>query len=169
MATGLEDAQRANLTAQTDATSAFSSISDAFSGLGTDKGIDLAIDKKGTKNDLKTDLVGMNTDESSINAMISGIDSYTAGIKDDIRKIDTYASASAAFGSDVGSKVQEFTLAMKEVCLAIVSQLDRFKEDVKSVAAAYRAKGESVVTAVSSAASTVSSNATSSKYEYNNN
>ena len=30
-------------------------------------------------------------------------------------------------------------------------------------------KGESVVTAVSSAADTVSSNATSSKYEYNNN
>lgn len=169
MATGLEDAQKANLTAQTDATNAFSSISEAFSNLGSDKKIDLAINKKGTKNDLKTDLVGMNTDESSVTAMINGINDYTDSIRTDLQKIDNVADASNAFGPDVGAKVKEFTTAMKEICLSIVSQLDRFKDDVKAVADAYRAKGESVVTAVGSAADTVSSNATSSKYEYNNN
>lgn len=165
---GLEEMQKANLTATASGNSALNNISDSLGALGNANGINTGASNGffGIGSDPGVQLVGMNTDEASVNAITTGISTYTQTVKDSIAKLNALESAGAGFGPEVGAKVQEFTGSMKNACESIVSQLDRFKEDLKTVAAAYRTKGESVIGAVGSTASDISSAASSSKYDF---
>lgn len=163
---GLEEMQKANLTATASGNSALNNISDSLGSLGNATQINTGEGGALWWYDSGVQLVGMNTDEASVNAITTGIANYTQTVKDSIAKLNALESAGAGFGPEVGAKVQEFTGSMKEACVSIVSQLDRFKEDLKTVAAAYRTKGESVIGAVGSTASDVSSAASSSKYDF---
>lgn len=171
---GLEEMQKANLTATQSGTTSLNSISDTLASIGNATGINTgAVAESGalwwkTNADPGTQLVGMNTDEASVNAMVNGIDTYTTTVKTEIEKLNALESAGAGFGPEVGAKVQEFTVAMKEACKSIVSQLDRFKEDIKVVAAAYRAKGENIIGAVGTTASDIQTSASSAKYDFDN-
>lgn len=169
---GLEEMQKANLTATQSGTTSIQNIVDSYTNIGSTTSINTGARAESgmlwwyDAGDAGTQLVGMNTDEASVQSMVTGIDTYTTAVKDEIKNLNALESAGAAFGPEVGAKVQEFTVAMKDACESIVSQLDRFKADVKTVAAAYRAKGESVISAVGTTTSDVSSAASSSKYDF---
>lgn len=112
-------------------------------------------------------LVGMNTDEDTISSMKAGIDAYLAAVQENIDKMNGYEeSASSAFGPAVGATANSFVEAMKNSCMAVISQLNRFKDDIETVAAAYRAKGETVVGAIGSQAANIGETASSNTYEY---
>lgn len=112
-------------------------------------------------------LVGMNTDEDTINSMKAGIDAYLAAVQENIDKMNGYEeSANSAFGPAVGATANSFVEAMKKSCTAVISQLNRFKDDIETVAAAYRAKGETVVGAIGNQATNIGETASSNTYEY---
>lgn len=166
----LEDIQKANLTATTSSTEGRNAVTDTYASLGTATEINTGASGGflGIGADAGTTLVGMNTDEASVNAILTGIDNYINPVKDDLAKLAELETAAQAFGPEVGTKVQAFTSSMKEACNSIVSQLLRFKADVKTVAETYRAKGESVITAVGQTTSTITDAASSAKYEFEN-
>ncbi len=160
----LEDMQRANLTANSEGTSSQSSILSSFDGLDQGRNFFEGLLSFGDKS-----LVGMNTDEATINAMVAGIDKYIQGVQSNIDAMTNYEqSAINAFGQNVGATTNQFVEAMKKSCTAVISQLNRFKDDIQAVAKSYREKGASVVSAINNQSETISSTASSNTYEYSN-
>lgn len=154
----LEEVQTASIHANDQGKEAQHSIASSYNSLN-----------QGTYSyeDLRGSMVGMNTDEDTVNEMITGIDNYIAKVQENIDQMTNYEeSAFNAFGPNVGTTVNGFVEAMKKSCSSVISQLNRFKDDIQIVVAAYRAKGESVVNVVTAQAGSVSSSATSNTYEY---
>ena len=166
----LEDMQmqQANLTANSEGSSSQSSILSSFNGLDSGR-IENVQFFGGAVSFGDKSLVGMNTDEATINAMVAGIDKYIQGVQSNIDAMTNYEqSAINAFGQNVGATTNQFVEAMKKSCTAVISQLNRFKDDIQEVAKTYREKGASVVSAINNQSETISSTASSNTYEYSN-
>ncbi len=158
----LEDVQAARLTANSEGNNSQTAITGLFENLDTGKLKESNWYSAGDRT-----LVGMNTDEETIKAMVKGIDTYIEGVQSNIDQMTNYEeSATEAFGPDVGRTANLFVEAMKKSCTAVISQLSRFKDDIQSVAAMYRSKGASVVTAIGSQTDAISQAAKTNTYEY---
>lgn len=125
----LEDIERANLMASSESSKTLENMAES---LDVTDSSEFAYDDEFLST--RTNLVGLNTDEGSVNEVIKGISIYTNSVNDIIRKLDSFISASEGLGSTVNAKAQEFISIMKESCSSIVNQLNKLSVDVKTVA-----------------------------------
>lgn len=105
--------------------------------------------------------VGLNKDR--IDAFKTSIGDYVSDVNSALEKFNA-ADANAAFGPVIGGKVKEFVASIKQVCQAIVGNLNAFQADLDQVKKAYEAKEQSASGAVAQTATSISEQASGWTY-----
>ena len=120
--------------------------------------------KKGLDEFLATGFNGqVDLNKNRVTAFKQAIGEYVTEVNNALEKLSN-ADASRAFGPVIGKKVGEFVSSIKEVCQAMVGNLNAFQVDLEEIRKAYEAKEQNVSDTVSASASTISGQASGWKY-----
>lgn len=98
-----------------------------------------------------------------VDEMKNAITDYVTSIEEAIAPLNS-GEAEKAFGKRIAPAVETFVGEVKNSCLALISNMKAFREDLDAVKAAMEAKASSVSGAVGSTSSDLSSSA--SKWTY---
>ncbi|MBQ4031039.1 MAG: hypothetical protein II625_04720 [Bacilli bacterium] len=105
--------------------------------------------------------VGLNKER--IKNFKDAIGEYVTDVNNALEKFNA-ADANQAFGPVIGGKVKDFVASIKQVCQAIVGNLNAFQADLDAVRKAYEAKETSASGAVASTATSISEQASGWTY-----
>jgi hypothetical protein len=156
--TTLSDVSKAQLSANTTLSSNLGKANDIYNSINSqaDEDIDALVSSAFDKL-RSTGFDGVTGLEiNKVAGMQTAIDNYVAGIQSALAPLNK-ADARAAFGNQMNKAIEEFVVAVKGSCEALITNMLAFKEDLGKIKAAMEAKAQNVNTAVNAKSSDLNS------------
>ena len=149
--TTLSEVSKAQLSANTTLSTNLGKANDIYNGINGQAEEDIdslvasAFDKlRSTGFDGVTGL-----EINKVAGMQTAIDNYVNGIQTALAPLNE-SDATAAFGNQMNKAIQEFVLAVKGSCEALITNMKSFKDDLSKIKQAMEAKAQNVNTSVGS-------------------
>ena len=147
----LSEVSKAQLSANTTLSANLGKANDIYNGINSqaDEDIDSLVSSAFDK--LRSTgfdgLTGLETQK--VAGMQTAIDNYVNGIQQALAPLNK-ADAKAAFGDQMNKAIEDFVLAVKGSCEALITNMKSFKDDLSKIKAAMEAKAQNVNTAINS-------------------
>ena len=149
--TTLSEVSKAQLSANTTLSTNLVKANDVYNGINSqaDEDIDSlvasAFDKlRSTGFDGVTGL-----EINKVSGMQTAIDNYVNGIQQALAPLNK-ADAREAFGNQMNKAIEDFVVAVKGSCEALITNMKGFKDDLSKIKQAMEAKAQNVNTSVNS-------------------
>lgn len=154
----LSEASKATLSANTTLSQNLGNASNVFTNISSSADADIDNLLASAFQTLRSTgfdgVVGMETEQ--VQSMISAIDTYVSNVQSALAPLNS-ADARASFGDTIAPKVEEFVIAVKEACSAVITNMGAFKDDLTAIKTAMESKAASVNTAVGNASNDLTS------------
>ena len=149
--TTLSEVAKAQLSANTTLSSNLGKANDVYNGINSQAEEDIdslvasAFDKlRSTGFDGVTGL-----EINKVTGMQTAIDNYVNGIQQALAPLNK-ADAREAFGNQMNKAIEDFVVAVKGSCEALITNMKGFKDDLIKIKQAIEAKAQNVNTAINS-------------------
>ena len=149
--TTLSEVSKAQLSANTTLSSNLGKANDVYNGMNSqaDEDIDSLVSSAFDKL-RSTGFDGVTGLEiNKVAGMQTAIDNYVNGIQQALAPLNK-ADARAAFGNQMNKAIEDFVVAVKGSCEALITNMKGFKDDLSKVKAAMEAKAQNVNTSINS-------------------
>lgn len=156
--TTLSEVSKAQLSANTTLSSNLGKANDIYNGINSqaDEDIDSLVSSAFDKL-RSTGFDGVTGLEiNKVAGMQTAIDNYVNGIQTALDPLNS-ADARAAFGNQMNKAIEEFVVAVKGSCQALITNMLAFKEDLGKIKAAMEAKAQNVNAAVNATSNDLNS------------
>lgn len=156
--TTLSEVSKAQLSANTTLSSNLGKANDIYNGINNqaDEDIDALVSSAFDKL-RSTGFDGVTGLEiNKVKNMQTAIDNYVNGIQTALAPLNK-ADARAAFGNQMNKAIEDFVVAVKGSCEALITNMKAFKDDLSKIKAAMEAKAQTVNTAINNTSNDLNS------------
>ena len=156
--TTLSEVSKAQLSANTTLSTNLGKANDIYNGINSAAEEDIDALVTSAFDQLRsTGFDGVTGLEiNKVAAMQSAIDNYVNGIQTALSPLNS-ADAREAFGNQMNKAIEEFVMAVKGSCEAIITNMSSFKDDLGKIKAAMEAKAQTVNTAINATSNNLNS------------
>lgn len=161
----LSEVSKASLSANTTLSQNLGQATNTFSTIGNTATEDIDSLLKTAFNVLRSTgfdgVAGLETGQ--VETMKAAITTYVDSINAALEPLNS-ADARNAFGDAIAPKIEEFVMAVKGACQAVISNMGAFKDDLTAIQTAMETKAQTVNTSVGNASGELTSSKSSWTY-----